>query len=531
MTGGSDSQSTDSAFHYSDDDRAALRRRALRFDQILAGALPSTEELITGLPPCSDDLQADVMAFLDVWKVGRLGEIDLDLAVSIELARANAHIDTLATLQARAQATGVYQDGQLADRADVWLAYRGNAAAKARCVLAAIRPRGGARGGLVDSVFRAAFAVGITSRRENWECAFGDADKVLVDGITHLGAIAPMIIALEGAVEVHHDQQETGLKKLIAKLSSSEDEEAGQGDAQARPSDLLGDHDDGDPGLVVVPKMPVGTGGQKDTRKSWSDMAGKPLPIVQRGDVARHRRELVARWPHAADVIDIILGDLAAREQVRFRPTLLLGSPGSGKSSLARAICDQLGLPHELTSLAGLSDSSAMGTSAQWSTARESTPLQLIKRSKMASVGVIWDEIEKAGDGRHNGNALDALLPMLEVDQARKFRDLALEVEVDLSMVSHFATANAIDGLSAPVRDRFRVLQIPDPGLQHLGVLSRQIVGRIAGERGIDARWFAPLAEDELDLVRDVWTGGSIRKLTTIVRTIIDGRDRMSGRC
>lgn len=284
-------------------------------------------------------------------------------------------------------------------------------------------------------------------------------------------------------------------------------------------------------GVVVVPALPEGgTSWRKEIVKSWHSLAGTRLPAVDRGDLAAHRRSLVERWPHAAEVIDVILGDLAAMPAVRFRPTLLVGSPGSGKSSLARAIFDTVGLPCELQSFAGLHDAALMGTSAQWSSARESTPLQLIKRSGKATVGVIWDEIEKASSDRRSGAPAEALLPMLEVDQARRYRDLCLEVEVDLSLVSHFATANSLDGIPDPVRDRMRVLSMPEPGWQHLGTLSSQIVRRIAKERGVDSRWFAPLAEDELDLVRAAWPGGSLRQLTRIVTTLIDGRDRLIGR-
>ncbi len=284
-------------------------------------------------------------------------------------------------------------------------------------------------------------------------------------------------------------------------------------------------------GVVVVPALAEGgTAWRKEIVKSWNGIAGTRLPAVDRGDLAAHRRSLVTRWPHAEEIIDVVLGDLAATPAVRFRPTLLVGSPGSGKSSLARAIFDTVGLPCELQSFAGLHDAALMGTSAQWSSARESAPLQLIKRSGKASVGIVWDELEKASTDRRSGAPAEALLPMLEVDQARRYRDLCLEVEVDLSMVSHFATANSLDGVPDPVRDRMRILQMPDPGWQHLGVLSSQIVQRIARERGVDARWFAPLAEDELDLVRQAWPGGSLRQLTRIVTTIIDGRDRLIGR-
>jgi hypothetical protein len=283
---------------------------------------------------------------------------------------------------------------------------------------------------------------------------------------------------------------------------------------------------------IVVPTLPEGgSGHRKDLQRSWKGLDGTPLPVVARGDVAAHRKALVAQWPHAADLIDIVLSDLAAKEEVRFRPTLFLGPAGSGKSSLARAICDQVGLPCELYNLAGMADSSLGGTSAQWSTAREAVPLQLIKRSRHASVAVIWDEVEKADEGKNNGSAMDALLPLLELDQARRFRDLTLEVEVDLSLVSHFGTANSLEGIPAPLRDRMRILKMPVPGWQHLGTLTRQIVGRLAKDRGVDPRWYAPLAEDELDLVKAAWPGGSIRQLTRIVTTIVDGREQLMGSC
>ena len=208
----------------------------------------------------------------------------------------------------------------------------------------------------------------------------------------------------------------------------------------------------------------------------------------------------------------------------------MVGEPGSGKTSLLRAIAEAVGLPAETYNLAGQADSSLGGTSSQWNSARESVPLQLIKRSKSASVAVVWDEIEKAGESRHNGSAMDALLPLLEPSQASRFRDLALEVECDLSAVSHFATANSLSGIPAPLRDRMRVLVMPEPGWVHIHVLTKQIVKRIAEERGIDPRWYAPLAEDEVELMLAVWPGGSIRQLRRIVETMIDGRDAIIGR-
>lgn len=516
------------------DDRiaAALERRSLRIAQIRDGALPTTNELLTGLPICRENLVSDAMAYIDVWKEKRQGEVWTDLVVSAELARVEPSTQILATLYERTSLSGekVYADQLLGERIDVWLAYLGDQGSCARVAYRALTSSRHIRRD-VDVAFQCAFAHGLPARRGSDDYDYGDADIVLKAGFRSLERVIPLTPEL-----AEFFGEGGGLRNLSRQRPSDEDDEdraVGQLEALLESGVFEDDRDEtltGD-GIVVVPKMGDGVGGQKEVRKSWKALAGAVLPVVRRGGVAAHKQALVGQYPHAADIIDIMLRDLAHREGTWFRPTLVVGAPGSGKSSLLRAIADQVGLPCELNSLAGSTDSSAMGTSAQWSTVRESVPLQLIKRSKHASVAVIWDEVDKVGTGRHNGSSIDALLPMLEPDQARRFRDLALEVEVDLSAVSHFATANDLESVPQPLRDRFRILTMPEPGWQHLGTLTRQIVDRIARERGIDPRFFGVLAEDELDLIRQAWPGGSIRQLTRIVATIIDGRDQILARC
>lgn len=79
-------------------------------------------------------------------------------------------------------------------------------------------------------------------------------------------------------------------------------------------------------------------------------------------------------------------------------------------------------------------------------------------------------------------------------------------------------------------RDRFKVVRIPSPGFEHIGVLSERIIEDLAKSRGLDRRWIEPLAQDEQDLVRKAWTGGSLRKLSRIVTMIVDGRESQMGR-
>jgi hypothetical protein len=528
---------SDSAPQSNLDDRDidALKRRQLRLEQIMDSALPTTDELLTGLPPRNDDIQSDTMAYIDGWRERRPSDqlLESDLFIASELARQTADHQNLSALLTAARRSGerCHEDQLLARRAEVLLALMGDVDAAGRSVFRAIRTRSG-RPFDIAALHAIAFAIGVSTAAGGGDYEAGDAAKNLKFGFRVLSELAPMV------PEVADQQDQGGLAGLLKRQRAAQDdddEDRAVGALEAMlESGAFENEDDvtlNGEGIVVVPKMPEGIGGQKETRKSWKGMAGAALPVVHRGEVAGHRAALVARYPYAFDVIDVMLRDLAPREGAWFRPTLLVGPPGSGKTSLLRAIADQVGLPCELNSVAGSTDSSAMGTSAQWSTVRESVPLQLIKRSKMASVCMIWDELDKASSSRNNGSVIDALLPLLESDQARRYRDLALEVEVDLSGVSHFATANSLEAVPAPLRDRFRILTMPEPTWTHLGTLTRQIVDRIASERGIHPGFFEPLGQDEMDNVRKNWPGGSIRQLTQILTTIIDRRDAIMARC
>ncbi|QZO00593.1 AAA family ATPase [Chenggangzhangella methanolivorans] len=275
-------------------------------------------------------------------------------------------------------------------------------------------------------------------------------------------------------------------------------------------------------GLQVVPKQPAGAGDR--LWRPFAAIAGRRLPLVRRGDVAAHRRALVRRAPHAAAAIDVILRDLTASELAWIRPTLLVGPAGAGKTSLARSIAEVIGLPVTTYAAGGIADASMMGTSAQWSTSRPSVPLDLIRSSGVANPLVVLDEVEKS-QASHNGSLVDALLAFLEPSTARRYRDLALEIEVDLSRVSWIATANKLDDVPRPLLDRFRIIRVEEPTWAHVGDLARGILDDIAAERDLDRRWLDELAQDELQVLRRAWNGGSIRRLRRALEVLVDGRD------
>ena len=105
---------------------------------------------------------------------------------------------------------------------------------------------------------------------------------------------------------------------------------------------------------------------------------------------------------------------------------------------------------------------------------------------------------------------------------------MSLDAEVDLSMVSYFATANDVTVLPSTLRDRFRIIRIPAPTLQHLPALAACVVDEMAREDdGLMGHVVQPFAPDELQIMGQAWTQAkfSMRALQKIVGATIETRD------
>ncbi len=285
------------------------------------------------------------------------------------------------------------------------------------------------------------------------------------------------------------------------------------------------------PYLVVLKKIPEGT--TADSRalaKSFETIRGHNTPLIVAKDPAVIAEDLSVGWPHAREVVERILGDLRVGKPARLRPTLLVGEPGSGKTRLLTSIAGYLGLPSIVYPCASVADGSFGGTPAQWSSRRASTPLELIRTSGKANPVVVLDELEKSGQSPHNGSLVHSLLPMLEQHSAAAYFETALEATANLSMVSFLATANDLSTIPEPLRDRFRILRMPTPTIEHLPALAGQMLDALALERGVPVDMLGELAPDELEVIGRVWGGGSLRKLRTAVEATVDLRERSAVR-
>jgi hypothetical protein len=269
----------------------------------------------------------------------------------------------------------------------------------------------------------------------------------------------------------------------------------------------------------------------KSLPHEWRNMLGQSIPLVVCADAAAVRRDLYAEYPHARQAVDLLTRDLRDGQPVRLRPALLVGPPGSGKSRLVRRLAEIIGLYVYRYDAAAVADNMFGGLSKGWSTAQPSMPARAIQMSMYANPIVMVDEVEKAADSTHNGNLWHALVPFLERETSSRYRDVGIDVELDLSHVTHIATANSVDRLPAPLRDRYRMIRVPSPTLAHLPALAIQVMRDLA--RDDDARSHdEPLAGDELDVIGRAWARErfSMRKLQRLVAATLDARDACAPR-
>ena len=254
------------------------------------------------------------------------------------------------------------------------------------------------------------------------------------------------------------------------------------------------------------------------------------LPLIEVPSLHEARSTLAFEFPYALDVIDFALADLVGRSTVLLRPLLLVGDPGGGKSRFGRRLGEVLGLPIWRSDASRADGAVFGGTDRRWYTAEPCHPFLAVAQGKVANPAVLLDEIEKAAIRNDYGRLWDCLLSFLEPETNCRYPDPALQTNLDLSQVSYIATANSIDPLPAPIRDRFRTIRFPKPGREHLDALLPAVVANLVKERGLGVEWIRPLDGAERMVIGRYWNGGSVRRLRRIVEVILRERDTMESR-
>lgn len=203
-------------------------------------------------------------------------------------------------------------------------------------------------------------------------------------------------------------------------------------------------------------------------------------------------------FPQFAEVIDFYENSVItlARLELPFEapPVLLQGDPGLGKTYFASELAKLFNLPFFEISLATTTASfSLSGGNIQWSEGSTGFICDTLAKSEVANPIILIDEIDKSSqDTKYN--PLNVFYGLLESHSAKRFRDEALEFELDASKIIWIATGNVMHNIPAPIQSRMRIFEISQPDTTSMHPVVKSIYRHV-----VENKAYGKLLDPSLD--------------------------------
>jgi ATP-dependent Lon protease len=250
----------------------------------------------------------------------------------------------------------------------------------------------------------------------------------------------------------------------------------------------------------------------------WNKTSGQEIEIIKAKEI------LDTDHYDLEKVKDRILDYLSVR---RLKPNMkgpilcFVGPPGVGKTSLGKSIARALGRKFVRLSLGGVHDEAEIrGHRRTYIGALPGQIIQGIRRAETKDPVFMLDEIDKVGRD-FRGDPASALLEALDPEQNATFRDNYLDVTFDLSKVLFITTANMLDPIAEPLRDRMEIIELQGYSEEEkLHIARRYLVPRQVEENGITAEQIEFPDEALRYVIRHYTREAGVRSLERTIGTI-----------
>ena len=271
--------------------------------------------------------------------------------------------------------------------------------------------------------------------------------------------------------------------------------------------------------LARLERMPEAAGEYSMVRSYLEWLIELPWSVESESaiDIAEARRILDADHYGLTRVKRRILEYLAIQ---KLNPTgrspilCFVGPPGVGKTSLGQSIARATGRKFVRLSLGGVHDEAEIrGHRRTYIGALPGNIIQAIRRAGSRTCVMMLDEVDKLGHGIQ-GDPSSALLEVLDPEQNSTFRDNYLGVPFDLSRVMFITTANILDTIPGPLRDRMEVIDLPGyVEDEKLEIARRYLVDRQLKANGLTAEQAEITDEALRAIIRDYTREAGVRNL------------------
>lgn len=205
-------------------------------------------------------------------------------------------------------------------------------------------------------------------------------------------------------------------------------------------------------------------------------------------------------------------------------PSLLVSAPGIGKTFFLHCLAKAVGVTYDMISMESVTAGFVLvGSNQQWRGGQPGAIFHKVFNSDYANNILILDEVDKTPDSNFPVDTV--LLPLLETHTAKNFKDEYANIPLDISKMVWVATANNIDAISAPIKSRFQVFNIPSPTFDERLILAQAIYSSLLKDNVWGAKFEKKLDQSVLmELARDKNSSRDLRK------TILDACGRAAKR-